>query len=486
MKKPDIKGLPTTEPQGQGALKGGAYSLTVTVIVLAILIAVNVFAAALPKSMTRYDISAGKLYSVTGNTKVVVNGLQQDVTIYWVVQSGEEDDVLENLLSKYESLSDHITVVKKNPDVYPTFTKQYTDETAANNSLIVESGDRSRYIAFDDIYPGEVNVYSGTYEASDFDGEGAITSAIDYVVNEDQPILYLIEGHGEADLPAAFLEQVEKENIQTEQLSLLTTETIPEDADCLMLYAPESDLSEDKRALLADYAASGGRLLVCAGPTQADGILENLYSLLTDYGVEPVEGIVVESDPTYYYAWSGSAVLLPQLNSDTVTDSLIEARYSVILPIALGLTTDNAYGGTVTALLTTSDTAFSKTDGYAMTTYDYEEGDIDGPFALAVSVKTDGGGELVWFTSSDFLEESCNAASSGANGDLVMNALAELIGESEAMAIRSKSLNYNYLTISGSTASLLKVLMIGVCPLVYLGIGIAVVVRRRRKQNEQD
>ena len=65
-----------------------------------------------------------------------------------------------------------------------------------------------------------------------------------------------------------------------------------------------------------------------------------------------------------------------------------------------------------------------------------------------------------------------------------MNALADMIGESEAMAIRSKSLNYDYLTISGSTASLLKVLMIGVFPLTYLGIGAGIVLTRRRKQNE--
>ena len=32
-----------------------------------------------------------------------------------------------------------------------------------------------------------------------FDGEGAITSAIDYVVNEEQPQLYELEGHGEAE-----------------------------------------------------------------------------------------------------------------------------------------------------------------------------------------------------------------------------------------------------------------------------------------------
>ena len=38
---------------------------------------------------------------------------------YWIVQSGKEDSVLDNLLSKYASLSDHIQVIKKNPDVYP-------------------------------------------------------------------------------------------------------------------------------------------------------------------------------------------------------------------------------------------------------------------------------------------------------------------------------------------------------------------------------
>ena len=63
--------------------------------------------------MTKYDISSTKLYSVTSNTKVVVNALEQDVTIYWIVQSGKEDDIIENLLSKYETLSGHIKVVKK-------------------------------------------------------------------------------------------------------------------------------------------------------------------------------------------------------------------------------------------------------------------------------------------------------------------------------------------------------------------------------------
>ena len=101
----------------------------------------------------------------------------------------------------------------------------------------------------------------------------------------------------------------------------------------------------------------------------------------------------------------------------------------------------------------------------------------------AVSVEA-GSGQMVWVSSSAFLDDKYNALSSGANVNLGMNALSSLVGGSEAMAIRSKSLNYNYLTISESTSSLLKVLMIGIVPLAYLGVGIAVVVKRRRMQNE--
>ena len=132
--------------RSQMALLGGSYSLVISAVVLALLIVVNLFVSALPTNLTKYDISSTKLYSITSNTKVVVNALEEDVTIYWIVQAGQEDDVIENLLGKYESLSDHITVVKRNPDVYPTFAEQYTDEEVPNNSLVVESGDRYRYI----------------------------------------------------------------------------------------------------------------------------------------------------------------------------------------------------------------------------------------------------------------------------------------------------------------------------------------------------
>lgn len=470
---------------GKIAFQGGSYSLIITVVVLALLIMINIFANALPTTLTKLDISASKLYSITSNTKVVVNNLQEDVTIYWVVQADKEDDIISNLLSKYESLSAHIQVVKKNPDVFPTFTKNYTDEEVQNNSLIVECGDRYRYIPLDDIYEYEVDYYTYSYVVDAFDGEGAITSAIDYVVSEELPQLYVLEGHGEQELPATFSDQLTKENIEMTSFSLLNVEEIPEEADAVLIYAPQSDLSAEEADMLADYVANGGKLLVMAGPVEG-GELTNLNSLLASYDITVNKGIVVEGD-SYHYALRQPLIMMPDLQSSAITDALISENYYAIFPLANGLSVGS--GGTdgestVTELLTTSDAAYSKVAGYALETYEKEDGDLDGPFTLGVAIDTAAGGAMVWFSSDAFIDDTYNSYASGANVDMAMNAMSYLIGESEAMAIRSKSMNYNYLTISESDASTLKFMMIGAVPLLYLGIGIAMVVRTRRKQNE--
>ena len=46
----------------------GSYSFVLTAIVLAIVIAVNLLANALPDRITHYDISAAKIFTFTSNT----------------------------------------------------------------------------------------------------------------------------------------------------------------------------------------------------------------------------------------------------------------------------------------------------------------------------------------------------------------------------------------------------------------------------------
>ena len=103
------------------------------------------------------------------------------------------------------------------------------------------------------------------------------------------------------------------------------------------------------------------------------------------------------------------------------------------MPLTQGLSVEDA-SVSVTALLTTSEESFSKVAGYDLSTYEKEDGDIDGPFAAAVSIDCTNDGQIVWFGSSVFLEDLYNALSSGSNSDLAMNALSDLIGEREALA----------------------------------------------------
>ena len=463
--------------------KVGGYSFVLSLVVLAILIAVNVLASKLPTSWTQFDISAAQLYSLTSDTKVVVTNLQQDVTIYWISQAGKEDTVIQKLLDRYQELSDHITVVKKDPDVYPTFAQQYTEETVMNNSLVVESGDKNRYISYDNIYQYDTGSYYTTGSVSQsFDGEGQITSAIDYVVSTDLPQVYLLSGHGEAALSETFADELERSNYETvEDFSLLNVDAIPEECDVLLINAPTSDISDEELTMLRSYVQGGGKLVVLSGP-QENADLPNLQALLSDYGVTVSDGVVVDTNRDYY-AFTAPYVLMPEIESSDITDPLKDGDYHVIVPIGAGLTVGEDNGGaTVTSLLKTSTDSFSKAAGYAMTTYDKEDGDIDGPFTLAVSVEDDNaGGRLLWVASDYLLDDMYNSYSSGANLDFVMNGLSWMIGNTDAVSIRSKSLDYNYLTISSSSAAWLKVCMIGIIPVGFLLLGLDEVLRRRKK-----
>ena len=80
------------------ALQGGSYSLVITAVVLALLIVVNILVSILPTPMTQYDISASKLYSITSNTKVVVNALQEENdTLEADIAEGATQEKMEDL-----------------------------------------------------------------------------------------------------------------------------------------------------------------------------------------------------------------------------------------------------------------------------------------------------------------------------------------------------------------------------------------------------
>ena len=465
------------------AFRAGGYSLAAAAIVIAIAVALNLMVGALPASWTKVDLTDTGLYSLSSQTEQLVAGLEEDVTVYWIVQDGSQDSTMEQLLERYKSLSKHLDVVEKDPVVYPSFAQQYTDATLYNNSLIVVCGDRSRYISYYDIYVTDYSSYytNGT-TSTQFAGESELTSAIDYVTNEDLPTVYTLTGHGESDLPSELSEGAEDENLLLEELSLVNGEDVPEDADAIILYSPQRDISSDEKDALLTYLQGGGKLLLVTDYTDTD--MPNLAELMEYYGTALMDGIVLEGDSDHHMR-GYNYYLLPDINSHDITQPLMDGYY-ILMPVAQGITVSDKLrdGLTVTQLLTTSDSAYAKADGYNITTFDKEEGDTDGPFALGVAIteEVEGGQTgIVWLTTSYMFDSDNNMRVAGANNALFLNALDWMCQRESAISIRAKDLSTEYLTVPSSTASTWSLILVAVVPLAFLACGAVVTIRRRRR-----
>ena len=472
-----------TEGLKTRSFRVGGYSIAMTAVVLAIVVVANLLASALPATWTKFDTTSFQLYSISEQTEKIVKGLDRQVEIYWIVQSGKEDQTLQTFLERYTALNNHVKLIKKDPDVYPTFAKQYTTESVTNNSLVVQCGDRARFISNSEIYVYDYTYYyyNGTYTVS-FDGESALTSAIAYVANEELPKVYVLTGHNELELPESYLTAIKKENMEVASVSLLLLEEIPEDADCVLLCVPASDISQEEKAMLEEYLAEGGRLFLITDPAEESGAFANLDALMANYGVKAQPGIVVEANQNNY-AYGVPYYLLPTRNSHEITDPLLDAGYYVLLPIASGLVAENTPTSVyVNQLLTTSTSAFSKVAGYGLTTYEMEEGDISGKFALGMAIKDyDADSRIVWVSSGALVDEGCNEKVSGGNLDFFLNCLGWMCGQEQSISIHAKSLEQEYLTISSAEASLLSVVMVLVLPAMLLATGLVIWIRRKRR-----
>ena len=364
--------------------KNGSYSAAMTAMVVAGAVVVNLITAELPTQYTKLDFSGLQLSSVSEQTRAMAGELTQDVTLYYIVQDGSRDSEVSRLLERYDDLSEHITVVEKDPVLHPKFTVQYTDETLPNNSVIAVCGEKSRVISYDDMYQEEFNYNYYTYETTGFDAEGQITSAITALSAEGLPKVYMLTGHNEKELSATMADSIAKENIETDTLNLLTEEKVPEDADCLMIVAPATDFSEAEARKVLNYLRTGGKAIIFTEYTGQE--MPNLNSVLEYYGTELADGIVMESNNHYYL--QVPYYLVPEINNTEVSSDLAGGNGYVLLAAAQGLqeTAEVRDGVNITSVLTTSDGAYSKANVETMTTYAQEDGDMEGPFDLGVLI----------------------------------------------------------------------------------------------------
>ena len=387
-------------------IKNGSYSMVITAIVIVAVIVLNLIVGELPTKYTQIDASEGKIYSIGEETEKLVKNLDKDVTLYLIAQSGSEDEVIQKMLQRYEDLSDHITVELKDPVLYPSFTSNYTDDEVSENSVIVKCGDKSRVVNYSSMYESSMNYYNYSSTVTAYDGEGQITSAISYVTSDDNPIVYTLEGHGEASLSSSLTELIEKSNIETQSLNLLTEEAVPDDASCLMIASPTKDISADEAAKVIEYLQNGGKVLILSD--YSAGEMPNLNSVLNAYGVNKEESVVFEGDMQHYISMT-PYYILPDMESHDITSSL-SGNY-ILMPIAQPITELEDARDTleISPILSTTDDAYAKTNVDNMETLEKEDGDTDGPFNVGVAITEEVGTDTEEDTA-DTEEETADTA----------------------------------------------------------------------------
>lgn len=482
MKHPSVK-KPDMRAMFGRRFRAGGYSMFAAAMLIVIAVIANMVAGALPASLTQIDLTGQALYSLSDQTRRIAACLDKDVNMYLLATSGSEDSTISRLLERYGELSDHIHVQYVDPSEQPTFLNSYElgGMQLYANSVLVESESRYRFVSYSDIYVTSYSMddYSYSYTTTtQFNGENELTNALHYVSSDVLPKAYTLSGHGEGELRESLLTALEQDNLEVESLTLISAEAVPEDADVIIINAPQNDLGSDEADMLADYLTSGGRIVLVTDYI-AEGQMPNLLRVTETMGLTAETGLIVEGDASMYVG-RYPYYLLPDYEEHEITQALSSGGYYILMPLAQSIAEAEGTDAEVSFLLATSSSAYAKADGMDTQTTEKEDGDASGLFHVAAASEL-GEGRLCWFSGADMLKETFDMTVGGANSDLFLNAVNWMCDQEESIAIRAKDISSGSLTVTSAQASLWSVIMIGLIPLGFVAVGAAVCIRRKRR-----
>lgn len=370
----------------------GIYSVGLTAVVVAIVVVVNLIFGQLPEKYRNIDVSSSKIYEITDTSKDFLKDLDTEVKFTVLAVKEEADERIRTFLSKYASLSKNISVEWIDPVLHPSALQDYD---ASENSIVVscEKTGRNTTVTFDKIVVVDYSsyYYTGSISENEFDGEGQLTSAVNYVTSEAGKQIYRTAGHGESMLPANITELMDKNNYTVSEWNLLMNPDIPEDCDLLLMYAPTNDLTEDEKAAVLSYLAGGGKMMLLLGDTGSSD-LPNLSAVMKEYGMEEADGYI--ADPQRCY--QGNAFyIFPMLSvSGNMAKGLASEMVLLINAHGLNLTDPARDTISTTSFMTTSNS------GTAVT----EDSQTEGTYTLgAVATETVSGSG-----NSDHAEEEAS------------------------------------------------------------------------------
>ncbi len=466
----------------------GGYATLMVIVVLAVLVAVNLLVDQIPGKL---DLTQNQIFSLSPETYKVVSGLTNDVTITMLAKPGSEDPTIKAILDKYAAASRHIKVQSIDLELNPTWAKQYeTPGTSLSAGGVVVAGARKfRTVGLYDMYNYDTSNPNQQPQLTSLSVEQRVTSALLYIGAARNVTLATLQGQGEETLDSVGLASAaSNDNYTVTNLDLLSAKAVPPDTDILLILAPNTDLSAEAADKVRSFLAAGGRAVIVLDLLKATGDMPNLAGILKTYGLQVQRGLIVESDQNKV-AGSNPLWILPNLEYHDILTPIRNNNYPILMPNAEAIQTLALHKATlkIEPLLTTSASSYDKPSPEKAKTSAKEPGDIAGPFNLAVAVTdpaNQGGNtaskdtKLVVIGSAGFLNSQITSQVPG-NSDFFMNSVGWLTEKPDTITVRAKSLLTMRLTMSQEQSLLYAGIVVILMPLLVLGGGFYVWIRRR-------
>jgi ABC-type uncharacterized transport system involved in gliding motility auxiliary subunit len=260
---------------GLRQLKYGMNTAILVLVVLGILGAVNYL---VDRHSKRFDLTENQRYSLSDQTRKVLGGLEDEITITYFQR---EHDMArgQDRLREYEALTDKLKVDFVDPVRNPAKAQAF-DVRGPWPILIVQRGDKRERITND--------------------SEEDITNALIKVTREGQKTVCFVEGEGErstADTGERGYSGAKKaltdSQYAVQDLFLLREKAVPEECTVVVVAGPEKDLVPEAISPLREFVDAGGRAVIMVEPEFKESF-PDLVGLLKEWDIEAGDDVVVD------------------------------------------------------------------------------------------------------------------------------------------------------------------------------------------------
>ncbi|MFH1033440.1 MAG: GldG family protein [Pseudomonadota bacterium] len=446
---------------------------------LLMVLAIALFLGALAsRHHLRLDLTKDARHTLAPQSKELLAKLSEPVKAYAFYREGQPGrQGLRDLLEQYAFQSHQFSYQFVDPDRDPGLARRF--DVRAYGSLLLSQGDRVERIKLPE--------------------EQELTSALLRLSRQGSKTVYLLGGHGEASPEeggqqglSQFKQAVEKQNYHVKPLVLITARQVPADAALVVVAAPQKPLLPAEAAALDEHLKRGGGLLLLLEPDRDSGLAAWLKQrgviLDDDLVLDPASSLVGASP-----AWP----LVEDFGQHPVTKPLTGMICYFPLARSLRLAQPLPEGVRGQELLRTGPSSWGVTDldtlkaGPAR----YQEGrDLKGPLSLGAVLEVPGAspspapgqtpppaprGRLTVIGDADFLTNQ--HLGQAANRDLALNLVSYLAEEQDLISLRPRQDASQPLLLTPGQGIVLFGLPVVVLPLIFLGLGVVVVRRRRRR-----